>query len=72
MPQAMKVIPVVGVRPQLIKEAPVGRALRAAGHTEGMRCRRFSFENWLSRSQTTTWGWFWPSRSANWPVAHAH
>jgi UDP-GlcNAc3NAcA epimerase len=30
----MKVVSVVGARPQFIKAAPVGRALRAAGHTE--------------------------------------
>jgi len=30
----MKVVSVVGARPQFIKAAPVGRALRAAGHTD--------------------------------------
>jgi UDP-N-acetylglucosamine 2-epimerase len=30
----MKVATVVGARPQFIKAAPVGKALRAAGHRE--------------------------------------
>ncbi len=30
----MKIVTVVGARPQFIKAAPVGRALQAAGHTE--------------------------------------
>lgn len=30
----MKVLHVVGARPQLIKAAPLGKALREAGHTE--------------------------------------
>jgi UDP-N-acetylglucosamine 2-epimerase len=30
----MEVVSVVGARPQFIKAAPVGKALRAAGHIE--------------------------------------